>query len=899
MMKLKTFTSSDDGLDLTQDPDYPTVSGSLILDQMVPNPAAPHRAPAPPQADMGGNGDAPEAAGVTSGFAAVPTVPAGLTELQLNSYDYATSRAFGSNIQAAWKLTSGLGAAVAVVDDGFDPATTNTFAQFSQQLSRNFTGAAASGTGEPAGGFHGTATSGVIGASGANRTPVGIAPNATVVGAKVSFGSGSFSYFIQAEAYAASVAGVVNNSWGFTGYGVGQPGAGFSTWYAAIQTAVQTGRGGLGTSIVFAAGNDRGAANDLAVQPITADYRVISVAATDAAGNIASYSTPGAANLVSMLGTNVLLAATGGGGSISGSGTSFAAPSVSAVAALMQSINPRLGWRDIQEILADSAYMPPSNAGKFTYDGAADWNGGGRHFSNDYGFGIVDANVAVNLARVWTAQSTSVNMATGTAMQRTPFAIGINATASSTVTVGTNIRIQHVQVTITDTYLPVAWSKITLIAPDGTRSVLLNQTGLVSGRDLTSGLDASGNTITSNAFWGESAIGTWTLQVQDIGGRAVGTISNWSLTFIGDSGLVAAMPLVFTPEFAALAAQNTSRTMINPGRAVTIDAIAMPNATVINLNGGAGMIDGVRVTLGTGLKNANAAGSLGSVTLTGLIAGGSVLSGGDGITVINGYGHDTIAAGLGTTAINTGHGGSQVTLSSVDRSQVSLTASGGDTIWAGQAVLTVNAASGVMVYAQSSTLTFINGTGSSVVQQGTGTVLIQAGAGGGTFTAGTGGNSRLTAGAGLVTFRGAANGDILTAGGSANDIMIAGGGNETLAGGSATGDITLIGGTGSTAMTAGLGKTTFVLGTGNDAVTTGGAADVIRLIFGQSGGFDTIQGFRLGTDRLNLVGYSANAAATALSQAASDGRGGTLFTFADSTRVDLLGIAHPTSGIFG
>jgi len=100
-------------------------------------------------------------------------------------------------------------------------------------------------------------------------------------------------------------------------------------------------------------------------------------------------------------------------------------------------------------------------------------------------------------------------------------------------------------------------------------------------------------------------------------------------------------------------------------------------------------------------------------------------------------------------------------------------------------------------------------------------------------------------------------------------------------------------------MTAGLGKTTFVLGTGNDAVTTGGAADVIRLIFGQSGGFDTIQGFRLGTDRLNLVGYSANAAATALSQAASDGRGGTLFTFADSTRVDLLGIAHPTSGIFG
>ena len=36
------------------------------------------------------------------------------------------------------------------------------------------------------------------------------------------------------------------------------------------------------------------------------------------------------------------------------------------------------------------------------------------HFSEDLGFGVVDANVAVNLARAWTEHSTSANQASTT-----------------------------------------------------------------------------------------------------------------------------------------------------------------------------------------------------------------------------------------------------------------------------------------------------------------------------------------------------------------------------------------------------------------------------------------------------------------------------------------------------
>ena len=62
-----------------------------------------------------------------------------------------------------------------------------------------------------------------------------------------------------------------------------------------------------------------------------------------------------------------------------------------------------------RRILADSAYDPPQSGAVFTTNGATDWNGGGMQFSNDLGFGVVDANVAVNLALAWTEQLTDTN----------------------------------------------------------------------------------------------------------------------------------------------------------------------------------------------------------------------------------------------------------------------------------------------------------------------------------------------------------------------------------------------------------------------------------------------------------------------------------------------------------
>ena len=833
-----------------------------------------------------------------------PTATPGITAVQLDTYNYGATTTYGSNVTAAWRYSTGTAVPVALIDDGFDAATTRLFGNFSTTLSRNFGTGGSGALGEPLNGFHGTTTSGLIGDSGAGGLPVGLAPNATIIGAKVPFGGSSFTPFVQALQYAGTTAAVINASWSFSGFGAGEPtDPFFDSWYAALQSAVQTGRGGLGAVVTFATGNDRADANDVGLQPINSDPRVIAVAASDANGTVASYSNRGAGLLVAAIGDSVALPLPGGSVYGFGSGTSYSSPSVAAIAALMLNANPRLGWRDVQEILADSAYAPAPSAAGFASNGATGWNGGGMHFSTDLGFGVVDANVAVNLARAWNERSTETNLATLVATQRTPFTVAANATASSTVSIAANVRVQHVQVELADADVLSANTRLVLISPDGTQSIVLNQAGWASGTDRSDGMDLSGAVVTDNAFWGENAAGTWTLQIQDIGGAVAGTVLAWAMEVWGDSMAIAAPPLVYTPEFAALAAPGSTRSVVsNHGTPTnTIDLIALPNTTQINLNGGAGMIDGVPVTVTPGLRNANADGSTGNVTLYGANGGGK-LTGGDGRTTIYGKGHDAITAGLGSTVIYTGAGGSTVVLNSAGASSASdvLISGGGDTIWAGSTSVSIEdvGASGDTIYAQAARLNFIGGSGASIVYAGTGRVLIQGGIGGGTFYAGSAGNSVLTAGSGVVVFHGAANGDVLTAAGSGDDTLIAGAGAETLSGGSSTGTVTLVGGSGNDVMIAGAGVSNFVVGTGNDMITAGGTMSLITFQHGSAGGLDTISGFRLGTDGLHLAGYGSTEAVMALLAQTSDSHGGSLLALSDGTRIDLAGIGQVTASAF-
>jgi subtilisin-like proprotein convertase family protein len=609
------------------------------------------------------------------------------------------------------------------------------------------------------------------------------------------------------------------------------------------------------------------------------------------------------------------------------SGTSYAAPEVSGVVAMMLQANPGLGWRDVQEILADSAYMPQAAAAGVVRNAGADWNGGGRHFSDDVGFGAVDAQTAVQIARAWTTTSTTADMATASATG-TGGAIGAGVT-ESVATVAGALRVQHVQVTLNAASLPVAEARIVLVSPDGTRSVLLDRAGFAAGADQTGGRTVAGLTLDSNAFRGEAAQGAWHLEVQDAAGHDAGTLGGWSLHIDGDVG---AAPLVYTPEFAQLALADASRRVVGAAGATALIAAGdMTGATALDLDGGDGTLDGVAVHVLGGLTSASFTGVQALVSVAAAQAGACTITGGEGpCTIRGGNGGDVLTAGRGASVVTTGAGGSLVDLQphSVGADAVSL--HGRDTVMAGGGTVHLDVAGpGALVYAQSATLdvadrsagstvvggagaatvyggagdtVFFTGQGSSFVGgSGTATVIghggdtIWAAAGGGQYYAGTASTVSTQSGFSLVM---AGAGTLATLGGDGADLVVLGAGSDTVDGSAGSGAHTIFAGSGDDTILGGGGADIVFAGTGNATLAGGaGAANLFVFVDGAAGGHSAISDFRVGEDHLMLQGYGGGAAADAVSHAIVTGDA-TILSLADGTQVSLLHVAAASSQVF-
>ena len=79
--------------------------------------------------------------------------------------------------------------------------------------------------------------------------------------------------------------------------------------------------------------------------------------------------------------TNNVVPLAGGGCIDAGVGTSYAAPVVAGVTALMLEANPNLSWRDVQGVLASTATQIQATDPSWTT------NSVGLHHSDIYGFG--------------------------------------------------------------------------------------------------------------------------------------------------------------------------------------------------------------------------------------------------------------------------------------------------------------------------------------------------------------------------------------------------------------------------------------------------------------------------------------------------------------------------------
>ena len=303
----------------------------------------------------------------------------------------------GTGLAEAWMLALGRGVQIGLLDTGVNQA-------HSDFLAGSLATLGAGGTTDA----HGTRVAGLI--SGRIDNAIGGMGGAT--GAALQSETVDFSASTPVAAMAAALerqaqSDVSNNSWGWSrAFSDNFASLAFAPLAEALDRGATEGRDGLGTVWVFAGGNGRvmrdgqNIGDDSNFHNMSNLRQAIAVGATDSAGRIALFSSPG---------TNLLLVAPGQGlattdgleagasGRAWASGTSFSAPLVSATVAMMLEVNPGLGYRDIQQILAITARPLDSAPGQENGGGAV--NGGGLVFSRDAGFGLLDALGAVRLAR--------------------------------------------------------------------------------------------------------------------------------------------------------------------------------------------------------------------------------------------------------------------------------------------------------------------------------------------------------------------------------------------------------------------------------------------------------------------------------------------------------------------
>ena len=232
-------------------------------------------------------------------------------------------------------------------------------------------------------------------------------------------------------------------------------------------------------------------------------------------------------------------------------GTSAATPVVSGVAALMRSANHLLTWRDLKLILAASARKNDAdNPG---------WEVGGRkygsgydadryNFNHEYGFGVVDAKAAVDLAKGWYGLPPLRNSSAGSnrlnARIPDPPATDDPATVPpvlSAVTLNTGIEFtEFVEISITIRHDSFRDLDIELVSPSGAVSRLASEFEIIADDDESiDRVRMNGSFRFGSArHLGEDPNGVWQLRVTDRLPYFGGTLESWGITVYGHKGVL-------------------------------------------------------------------------------------------------------------------------------------------------------------------------------------------------------------------------------------------------------------------------------------------------------------------------------------------------------------------------
>ena len=393
---------------------------------------------------------------------------------------------------------------------------------------------------------HGTTVAGVAAARGYNGKGVrGVAPRAKMF--NLSRGAG-FTTADSADSFTrhSTITAVSNHSYGRGPFRYISP-----MIYMAMETGIDEGFYGKGTVYVLAAGNS-GNSGDNSNYDVYKNYHAgVTVCGVDYQGKYNGKSSEPGANLwvcalvrdkdppgqfgkYGIVTTDILRSNQYYKGyNIGTSGTSNAAPMVSGIVALVRQANRNLSWRDVKVILADSAVKTdPQNKG---------WGQSGMkygsfdkyyHFNHQYGFGLVDAKAAVDLAEEWVnLPPREEDTVVKEEFNRTHKKINRSLIVESDIDF-----IEHVDATIDFSINKIRDLSIELISPSGTKSILA-ASGYDSERgynhQLPKNSDPQPWRFGSSRHLGEPASGEWRLIVRNARAGNTITLRSWELRIRG------------------------------------------------------------------------------------------------------------------------------------------------------------------------------------------------------------------------------------------------------------------------------------------------------------------------------------------------------------------------------
>lgn len=532
------------------------------------------------------------------------------------------------NVLSVWPDYSGKGRLIGVMDDGIDLTHPDLIANYRPELAWDTTLDVPGGGARRPDDNHGTAVSGLIAAAANNGIGgVGVAWGAEFTMYRMSVDpedaqDGISNFLITTRKMLEAGVEIANNSWGDE-EPFGMPGENQVVFHGAARQLAGYGRDNLGTVILFAAGNERQIGQDTNAGVTTSMPWVITVAASNQAGGIAGYSTPGASILITAPGSYAPYSivttdrqGTEGYNQLPGtagdytdtpkshfSGTSAATPIASGVVALMLEANRGLGYRDVQEILAYSARRATFLDRDYdkAYNGSRDWNGGALLVSHDFGYGHIDAHAAVRLAESWMKVGTMSNLVAEQGhLDRSELTAEAGAQATAFASFPADYRVEQMSITFSMETDALEAVTLELVSPNGTVSRLINNPQPIFDPNhggfvpLPTRFDY---TVTTVLNWGENLGGSWVVKLGNGSAHATVRMTDLSITAYtaGDAGRNGTQ--IFTDEFARFVDEDATRSTIDPANGAILNAAAVTGDVRFDLESGVSWIGGTTVTL--------------------------------------------------------------------------------------------------------------------------------------------------------------------------------------------------------------------------------------------------------------------------------------------------------------